>query len=271
MLPWSVIATAGMPSAATRGSSSSILFAPSSSEYCVCRCRWTKLISPRGRRPLAPRGKAARSLTPPLATLGRARARGFRADFGHSHSIVAGGFDEMSYTTRLTPRTSLVMRRAIVSSVSWREARPVRGHAVRGSRPRARRSPRRRCARRPARRPSAPAAGPRSPARGARASGARASSSRTIASAARSSRDARAVDRAEDAHREPRSRERLARDQLLGEAPSWRPTARTSSLNSSRSGSISSSFIRSGRPPTLWCVLIVADGPRTETDSITSG
>jgi hypothetical protein len=26
-----------------------------------------------------------------------------------------------------------------------------------------------------------------------------------------------------------------------------------------------------GRPPTLWCVLIVADGPRTDTDSMTSG
>src|SRR5215218_1233148 len=28
----------------------------------------------------------------------------------HSHSIVLGGFDEMSYTTRFTPRTSLVIR-----------------------------------------------------------------------------------------------------------------------------------------------------------------
>ena len=28
----------------------------------------------------------------------------------HSHSIVAGGFPEMSYTTRLSPRTSLMMR-----------------------------------------------------------------------------------------------------------------------------------------------------------------
>ena len=27
----------------------------------------------------------------------------------------------------------------------------------------------------------------------------------------------------------------------------------------------------SGRPPTLWCDLIVADGPLTDTDSITSG
>lgn len=29
---------------------------------------------------------------------------------GHSHSIVAGGFPEMSYTTRLMPRTSLMIR-----------------------------------------------------------------------------------------------------------------------------------------------------------------
>ncbi len=28
----------------------------------------------------------------------------------YSHSIVAGGFDETSYTTRLMPRTSLMMR-----------------------------------------------------------------------------------------------------------------------------------------------------------------
>ena len=28
----------------------------------------------------------------------------------YSHSIVLGGFEEMSYTTRFTPRTSLVMR-----------------------------------------------------------------------------------------------------------------------------------------------------------------
>src|SRR3954451_14724924 len=31
-------------------------------------------------------------------------------DIGHSHSIVDGGFDEMSYTTRLMPRTSFTIR-----------------------------------------------------------------------------------------------------------------------------------------------------------------
>src|SRR5262249_7199531 len=39
----------------------------------------------------------------------RARPAGARP-LNHSHSMVAGGFDEMSYTTRLTPRTSLMMR-----------------------------------------------------------------------------------------------------------------------------------------------------------------
>ena len=31
----------------------------------------------------------------------------------HSHSIVPGGFDVMSYTTRLTPLTSLMIRVAV--------------------------------------------------------------------------------------------------------------------------------------------------------------
>ena len=53
--------------------------------------------------------------------------------------------------------------------------------------------------------------------------------------------------------------------------PRSRPILRTSSLNKSLSGSISLSFILSGRPPTLWWVLMVCDGPRTERDSITSG
>ena len=32
----------------------------------------------------------------------------------HSHSMVSGGFEVMSYTTRLMPRTSLMMRRAAI-------------------------------------------------------------------------------------------------------------------------------------------------------------
>ena len=37
----------------------------------------------------------------------------------HSHSIVAGGFDEISYTTRFTPRTSFTMRVEIRPSTSY--------------------------------------------------------------------------------------------------------------------------------------------------------
>ncbi len=33
-----------------------------------------------------------------------------RAGRAYSHSMVAGGFDDTSYTTRLIPRTSLMMR-----------------------------------------------------------------------------------------------------------------------------------------------------------------
>mmetsp|Transcript_22059 Transcript_22059/g.54169 ORF Transcript_22059/g.54169 Transcript_22059/m.54169 type:complete len:205 (-) Transcript_22059:1038-1652(-) len=53
--------------------------------------------------------------------------------------------------------------------------------------------------------------------------------------------------------------------------PSSIPNARTSSLKSSLSGSSTCSFILAGRPPTLWCVLMVAEGPLNDIDSITSG
>src|SRR5262245_50490766 len=45
MLPWSVMAHAPIPCAFTRGISSRILLAPSSSENCVWRCRWTNDIA----------------------------------------------------------------------------------------------------------------------------------------------------------------------------------------------------------------------------------
>ena len=38
--------------------------------------------------------------------------------FSYSHSIVAGGLELMSSTTRLTPRTSLMMRLDMTDSVS---------------------------------------------------------------------------------------------------------------------------------------------------------
>src|SRR5919198_1084017 len=43
--------------------------------------------------------------------------------------------------------------------------------------------------------------------------------------------------------------------------PSSSPTRRTSSLKSSRSGSTSSMSMSAGRPPTLWCDLIIAATP----------
>ena len=55
---------------------------------------------------------------------------------------------------------------------------------------------------------------------------------------------------------------------MLSGMPSSRPSARTSSLNSSRNGSTSFMRIRSGSPPTLWCDLIVTDGPAGEADAL---
>ena len=52
--------------------------------------------------------------------------------------------------------------------------------------------------------------------------------------------------------------------------PSSRPTARTSSLNNSRSGSTSLNFRSAGRPPTLWWLLMLAV-PDPPPDSTTSG
>ena len=37
----------------------------------------------------------------------------------HSHSIVPGGFEVMSYVTRLMPRTSLMIRVAVSPRKSW--------------------------------------------------------------------------------------------------------------------------------------------------------
>mmetsp|Transcript_14947 Transcript_14947/g.37624 ORF Transcript_14947/g.37624 Transcript_14947/m.37624 type:complete len:218 (-) Transcript_14947:750-1403(-) len=54
-------------------------------------------------------------------------------------------------------------------------------------------------------------------------------------------------------------------------SPNSRPKARTSSLKSSRRGSMSSIFILAGKPPTLWCVLMTVEGPFHEVDSMTSG
>ena len=50
----------------------------------------------------------------------------------YSHSIVAGGFELMSYTTRFTPFTSLMIRVEIRASTSYGRWRPVGGHEVVG-------------------------------------------------------------------------------------------------------------------------------------------
>ena len=47
--------------------------------------------------------------------------------------MVAGGFDEMSYTTRLIPWTSLVIRLETDASSSGWKPRPVRRHRVDGA------------------------------------------------------------------------------------------------------------------------------------------
>lgn len=44
--------------------------------------------------------------------------QGFAGFVSYSHSIVAGGLDVMSYTTRLTPSTSLMMRLEVRPSKS---------------------------------------------------------------------------------------------------------------------------------------------------------
>ena len=63
----------------------------------------------------------------------------------------------------------------------------------------------------------------------------------------------------------------MAADKGFGQAE-LAASARTSSLNNSRSGSTSVMFMRAGRPPTLWCDLMVTEGPPVnETLSITSG
>ena len=55
------------------------------SAHCAFKLTWRQIIS-----------RASATVLPTLSL--------------YSHSIVAGGFPEMSYTTRLMPRTSLMMR-----------------------------------------------------------------------------------------------------------------------------------------------------------------
>ena len=92
-------------------------------------------------------------------------------------------------------------------------------------------------------------------------------SSRTMASACCSDRDLVGRDLADDAHAEPGPGERLAPHDLVGQAELV-PTRRTSSLNRLRSGSTSSKSMSSGRPPTLWWLLISRRVRRARLDDV---
>ncbi len=65
-------------------------------------------------------------------------------------------------------------------------------------------------------------------------------------------------DLADDAHPQARARGTAGATRSRRAGPARRPAARTSSLNRSRSGSTSSKSMSSGRPPTLWWLLILA-------------
>ena len=82
-------------------------------------------------------------------------------------------------------------------------------------------------------------------------------SSRTIASARRRMIEILAVDLAENTHRQAGTREWLPIDHFVRQPE--RPTNRPDFIleQEYRSGSTSSNFMSSGRPPTLWWVLIL--------------
>ena len=157
-----------------------------------------------------------------------------------------------SSTTRLTSRTSLVMRVEMPRQHVVRHPGPVGGHRVLATTPAAARPGGRRCARRPARRPSARR-------RAARPGTARCRGRARPRSAPRGrSRRPRAARRAAPAVTSPMMRIPRPgpgngwRHTIASGSPSSSPTRRTSSLNSVRSGSTSANCRSSGRPPTLW-------------------
>src|SRR5687767_14896760 len=187
----------------------------------------------------------------------------------YSHSIVAGGFELMSYTTRLMPLTSLTMREDIDASRSC------------GNRAQSAVMPSRLSTARMATVYSYVRASPITPTLCTGSSTAKLCQSRSYQPARRIS----------SATILSASRRRSSRSRVIGpsrrtarpgpgngcrttnslSSPRSRPTRRTSSLNRSRSGSTSLKCIRSGRPPTLWWLLITTAGPCTDADSITSG
>ena len=83
--------------------------------------RWPirSVVDVAGRRPAVSRPTRAtteRAWPPAMPVLFFGALRGMAA--GYSHSIVAGGLELMSKTTRLTPRTSLMMRLEMRASMS---------------------------------------------------------------------------------------------------------------------------------------------------------
>ena len=78
------------------------------------------------RRPPVPRRRQG------LLRRRRLRVPGDARRLSYSHSMVPGGLLVTSSTTRLTSRTSLVMRVEILASTSYGHARPVGGHRVLG-------------------------------------------------------------------------------------------------------------------------------------------
>ena len=149
-------------------------------------------------------------------------------------------------------------------------AAPSRPSCRRGSRRPGRRWCTRRSARRPSPRRSAPAAARRRTATACGTIRRARTSSWTMASArrTRSRRVSVTSPRMRTASPGPGNGWRQIRSSSM---PSARPSCRTSSLKSCRSGSTRANRIRSGRPPTLWWLLIVADCPTTDTLSMTSG
>ena len=178
----------------------------------------------------------------------------------HSHSIVAGGLLLMSYTTRFTPFTWLMIGVETRASRSSGRSRPVGGHEVVGL--------------------HAPQ-GDRVLVGAAVAHhadrlhrqqhrerlGRLAIPARSCAARRGRSRRPCGAWRASPRVTSPRQRTARpgpgngCRQTTSSGSPSSRPSRRTSSLNRSRSGSISSKPSSAGRPPTLWCSLIVAAGP----------
>ena len=79
-----------------------------------------------------------------------------------------------------------------------------------------------------------------------------------------------ARDLAEDAHREAGAGERVPPDDRLGQAELAAERAHLV-LEQLAQRLDQLELMRSGRPPTLWWILIVDAGPLTETDSMTSG